>query len=162
MALPMYLTLKGQKQGEIKGGVTQKGREHSIRVNAASHSIISPRDAASGLPTGKRQHQPFGITKTLDQATPLLYSALVNNENITEWRLEYWQSLPRKREELVYTVRLINANIASIHHRVQNVDSPDTVQLPVMEDIQFSYQKIEWTWLNGGITAEDDWEAPVV
>jgi type VI secretion system secreted protein Hcp len=162
MAIAMYLTLKAQKQGEIRGGVTQKGREHSILVIAASHNIISPRDAGSGLPTGKRQHQPFGITKTLDPATPLLYSALVNNENMPDWRLEYWQLQPRGKEELVYTVKLVNANIASIRHRVENVDSPATAQLPSMEDIQFSYQKIEWTWVNGGITAEDDWESPVV
>jgi hypothetical protein len=27
-----------------------------------THEIVSPRDAASGLPTGKRQHKPFVIT----------------------------------------------------------------------------------------------------
>lgn len=162
MALPMYLTLKGSKQGEVKGGVTQKGREHSILVIAASHNIISPRDAATGLPTGKRQHKPFCIAKTLDQATPLLYNMLANNENITEWRLEYWQSQPRVREKLVYAVRLTNASIASIHHRVENVDNPEAVRLPAMEDIEFCYQKIEWTWVDGSITAMDDWEAPVV
>ena len=161
MALPMYLTLKGQKTGEIKGGVTQKGREHSIRIIAASHAIISPRDATSGLPTGRRQHQPFMITKELDQATPLLNSLLVSNENITEWCLDYWQLQPRGKEGLVYTVRLTNANIASIHHRVENVATPGNAQLPAMEDIQFTYQKIEWTWNDGGISAEDDWESPV-
>lgn len=34
--------------------------------------IVSPRDAASGLPTGKRQHKPFVITKELDKSSPLL------------------------------------------------------------------------------------------
>jgi hypothetical protein len=24
-----------------------------------AHSVVSPRDAASGLPTGKRMHKPF-------------------------------------------------------------------------------------------------------
>ena len=27
--------------------------------------------------------------------------------------------------------------------------------------LEFTYQKIEWTWVDGGITASDDWEAPV-
>jgi hypothetical protein len=31
--------------------------------------IISPRDAASGLPTGKRMHKPFVITKELDRSS---------------------------------------------------------------------------------------------
>ncbi|MEO6134482.1 MAG: hypothetical protein ABIP35_04980 [Ginsengibacter sp.] len=30
------------------------------------NEIVSPRDAASGLPTGKRMHKPFVITKELD------------------------------------------------------------------------------------------------
>ena len=32
--------------------------------------IVSPRDAASGLPTGKRMHKPFVITKELDRSSP--------------------------------------------------------------------------------------------
>jgi len=32
--------------------------------------IVSPRDAASGLPTGKRMHKPFVITKELDRSLP--------------------------------------------------------------------------------------------
>lgn len=34
--------------------------------------VLSPRDAASGLPTGKRMHKPFVITKELDKSSPLL------------------------------------------------------------------------------------------
>lgn len=34
--------------------------------------IVSPRDMASGLPTGKRMHKPFVITKELDKSSPLL------------------------------------------------------------------------------------------
>jgi len=51
-------------------------------VIAVNHEIISPRDVVSGQATGKRQHKPFVITKELDKSTPLLFSALVNNENI--------------------------------------------------------------------------------
>lgn len=34
--------------------------------------LASPRDAASGMATGKRQHKPITITKRVDQATPAL------------------------------------------------------------------------------------------
>ena len=67
-----FLTLTGQKQGQIKGSVTQKGREGTIEVIGLSHSILSPRDAASGLPSGKRMHKPLVITKELDIASPLI------------------------------------------------------------------------------------------
>ncbi|MFY9151766.1 MAG: type VI secretion system tube protein Hcp [Prolixibacteraceae bacterium] len=34
--------------------------------------IVSPRDVASGMATGKRMHKPFVITKELDKSSPLL------------------------------------------------------------------------------------------
>jgi len=32
------------------------------QVTPATHEIVSPRDPASGLPTGKRMHKPFTFT----------------------------------------------------------------------------------------------------
>ncbi|MBN8525146.1 MAG: Hcp family type VI secretion system effector [Planctomycetes bacterium] len=162
MALNAYLRLKGQKQGDIKGSVTQKGREGSIAVIAVTHDIISPRDTASGLPTGKRMHKPFVITKELDKSSPLLYSALVNNENISSWELQFWQPSATGAEKQHYTVKLTNANIASIGFRMLNNKDPNLSRFAEFEEIAFTYQKIEWTWIDGGIMAMDDWESPVV
>jgi len=168
MALNAYLKLKGQKQGEIKGSVTQKGREGKIMVISVNHEIVSPRDAASGLPTGKRQHKPLVITKELDKSSPLLYNVLVNNENITEFELQFWT--PQiggavgggGTEKQHYTIKLTNANIASINFRMLNNKNPELMRYAEYEEIAFTYQKIEWTWNDGGITADDDWESPVV
>ncbi|HVK70807.1 MAG TPA: type VI secretion system tube protein TssD, partial [Polyangium sp.] len=167
MALNAYLRLKGQKQGEIKGSVTQKGRENSIMIIAVSHEIMSPRDPASGLPTGKRMHKPFIVTKELDKASPLLYSSLVNNENISEWELKHYTPQVKAQQGVGtevnhYTVRLINANIASVNFRMPNNRNPDLMKYAEYEEIAFTYQKIIWTWNEGGITAEDDWETPLV
>jgi type VI secretion system secreted protein Hcp len=161
MALNAYLKLKGQKSGDIKGSVTQKGREGKIMVIAVSHDIVSPRDAASGLPTGKRMHKPFVITKELDKSSPLLYNVLVNNENITEWELQFWQPSATGAEKQHYSIKLLNANIASIDFRMANNKHPDLMKFSEYEEVAFTYQKITWTWVDGGITAEDDWEAPV-
>ena len=161
MALNAYLKLKAEKSGEIKGSVTQKGREGKIAVIAVSHDIVSPRDAASGLPTGKRMHKPFVITKELDKASPLLYNILTNNENIPEWSLEFWQPSHTGAEKQHYTIKLTNANIASIDFRMANNKHPDLMKFTEYEEVAFTYQKIEWMWVDGGITAQDDWEAPV-
>ena len=161
MALNAYLKLKAQKSGEIKGSVTQEGRQGKIAVIAVSHDIISPRDAASGLPTGKRMHKPFVITKELDKSSPLLYNILVNNENIPEWELQFWTPSATGAEVQHYSVKLTNANIASIDFRMANNKHPDLMKFSEYEEVAFTYQKIEWTWKEGGITAMDDWEAPV-
>ena len=165
MALNAYLVLEGNTQGPIKGSVTQKGREDSIMVIAVSHEIVSPRDPASGLPTGKRMHKPFVITKELDKSSPLLYNVLTNNENIKKWELKFWTPQIKAvsgagSEVNHYTVKLTNANIASIHFRMLNNKNPDLMKYAEFEEVSFTYQKIEWTWNDGGITADDDWEAP--
>ena len=167
MALNGYLRFSGQKLGVVKGSVQQKGREDSIMVIAVSHSIISPRDPASGLPTGKRMHKPFVITKELDKSSPLLYSILTNNENIPKWELQFWTpQLDAKRgtgqEVQHYTIKLENANIASIDFRMANNKHPDLMKFELYEEIAFTYDKIVWTWKDGGIEHEDAWSAPVV
>ena len=163
MALNAYLKLKGQKQGEIKGSVTQKGREGKIMVIAVSHEIVSPRDAASGLPTGKRMHKPFVITKELDKSSPLLYNALCTNENLSEFEIQFWTPQLRAAsgtgsEVQHYTVKLTNANIVDISFRMLNNKNPELVKFAEYEEVAFTYQKIEWIWADGGIMSSDDWQ----
>lgn len=75
-------TIKGPPGTEKFGAVSGAHRDADVagdpvlskveggRTDAAT-TITSPRDAASGLPTGKRQHQPKGLPRALDQAKPL-------------------------------------------------------------------------------------------
>jgi type VI secretion system secreted protein Hcp len=161
MALSAYLTLKGQKQGTIKGGVTQKGREGSILVHSFSNEILSPRDPSSGLPTGKREHKPVFILKEVDRASPLLWTALVTNENLTEWQLKFWTPTATGVEKEIYTIELTNASIASVREYMPDNEDPARASLPLLEKISFVYQKIEWTWMDGAVYAADDWETPV-
>ncbi|MEA3292205.1 MAG: type VI secretion system tube protein TssD [Pseudomonadota bacterium] len=76
MALNAYLRMKGKAQGEIKGSVAEVGREDSIMVISVNHGVVSPRDNATGQPSGKRQHEPFVITKEADISSPLTYKSL--------------------------------------------------------------------------------------
>ena len=160
MALNAHLTIVAERQGPIVGSVTQKGREGTMLVIAASHEIVGPRDPASGRPTGKRMHKPFIVTKELDRATPLLYSVLVNNENIASWELQFYTPDRMGFERPHYKVRLTNANIAAIQFRMPNTKHKNSAKMAEREEISFTYQKISWTWLDGGLSADDDWETP--
>ena len=64
-------TIKGAPRAEKFGAVGGMHRDASVDGPAdAATTVTSPRDAASGLPTGKRQHQPKGRAP-LDQTQPL-------------------------------------------------------------------------------------------
>ena len=164
MAMMAYMYAKGQKSGQIKGSITQKGREDAIGVIAMSHEIVSPRDPQSGLPTGQRMHKPFVITKELDKSSPILYNALCTNENLTEVVIKFWTPQIKAAtgvggEVQHYTVKLTNANIASISFRQANIRHTDLVKFTEYEEIAYTYQKIEWTCNDGASTPDDDWEA---
>jgi type VI secretion system secreted protein Hcp len=160
MPMPIHMTLKGQTQGDIKGGCTQRGREDSIIINAFDHDIVSPRDIASGLPTGKRQHKPVKITKEIDKASPLLFTVLCTNENLTEVVFKFWRPSMSGKEEQYYTIKLTNANITSMKTFFPHTRIAENTHLGHMEEVSFTYRKIEWTFTDGGITSEDDWEIP--
>jgi type VI secretion system secreted protein Hcp len=161
MAQNGYLWIHGTVQGDIAGSVTLPGRESSILVLAASHEIVSPRDPASGLPTGKRQHQPLVIVKEVDRASAPLYRAIVNNENLASVILEFWRAGSGGIEAPYYRMELVNAAVAAIKAEMLNNAYPENVPLKERERVAFTYQRITWTYLDGPISAEDDWEAPV-
>jgi type VI secretion system secreted protein Hcp len=125
--------ITGQKQGDLP----------AIQVTGFSHEIVSPRDAASGLATGKRIHKPITISKTIDASTPLLLNALADNENLSKLKLTLQMG-----GNAVETVELLNASVSDYQAQGAN------------ETWSFTYQKITWTWLATGTTASDDWEAP--
>lgn len=160
MALAAYLTVVAERQNLIRGSVLQKGREGKILVISVSHEIVAPRNPQSGLPTGKRMHKPFVVTKELDRASPLLYQVICTNENLTDVRIEFWTSTPTGQEKQHYTVRLTNANLSAVNFKMANIRNPKLQRLTEYEELSFTYQKIEWTWTEGGLTASDDWETP--
>jgi type VI secretion system secreted protein Hcp len=149
----IFMTLSGQKSGAVKGSVTQKGRENSIQVTGFDDEIISPRDPASGLPSGKRQHKPVTVTFELDQSAPILFNMMSTNENITQLEIKFWHPAPTGVETQFYTVKLTNANIAQIR------TATDATTHNTMLEVSFTYQKIQWTWVDGGITATDSWQS---
>jgi len=156
----IYMKVVGTKSGPIEGSSTDKGHEGTIEILSYSHDVKSPRDAASGLPTGKRQHSPITITKEIDKATPLLFNVLATNENLPTVTLDFYRKNPTDTTvwEHYFTVKMTNSNIASEGQHPSDSEHAN----PPLESVSFTYQKIEWTWVDGGITAEDDWEAPVV
>ena len=124
--------VSGQKQGAIA----------PFAITGITHEIVSPRDAASGLATGKRQHKPITFIKEWGPSTPRLINATVDNETLTSILI----GLLRNGTQ-VATIKLTNAHVSNYSSH------------GLTESWSFTYQKIEWTWLDGGITAQDDWQA---
>jgi type VI secretion system secreted protein Hcp len=160
MAQDAYMTVKGRVSGEIKGSVTTPGHQGSIRVVAAHHEIISPRDQQSGQASGKRMHKPFVVTKEVDKSSPVLYRMLASNEAITSMVVKFMAPSPASGVPINnYTVTLTNAGISDITFIMPSTTDATSCKSPEVEQVSFIYQKIEWTWVEGDISASDTWSA---
>jgi type VI secretion system secreted protein Hcp len=161
MATKFFATVTGAKQGAFKGETTQKGREGKIQGVAFTYGVLSPRDLTSGLPTGKRQHQPIVFTKEWGVSSPQFYTAIYTNENLPTVLFEFFVTNPAGVEVLNHTIKLTNASISAIRQTLpdnQPVGSHDPREL---QEISFTFQKIDIVSIDGGTEAVDDWEAPV-
>lgn len=161
--LDAYMRIKAVKQGEIRGSVTQKGREQSIAVNAVDHTLSMPIDALSGMATGKRSQKPITITKELDRSSVPLRMAFTSNEVLSQVTLQFFAPRPTPAaagtgvETMYLTITLKNARIVSIHHVMPNNNDANLAKLAAYEEISLVYEEISWTWTDGNLTTSDSW-----
>jgi type VI secretion system secreted protein Hcp len=149
--LDAELTLTGP-QGPMRGGPDPRGGA-VIRVPEVRHTLVSPRDVATGQATGKRRHAPIMIVKDVDRSSPMLASAWVRNDVLTTWRLEVFGTDHFGRRSAVYVIELLNAFVVEIA-----LTTPESSTVP-REAVSFVYEGITWTWREGGVTARDEWLA---
>ncbi|MCC6621320.1 MAG: type VI secretion system tube protein Hcp [Deltaproteobacteria bacterium] len=160
----LFLKVTDQIQGQITGWYNPF--DELGGVSLASHgliehlswSVVSPRDAASGLPTGKRQHKPLVLGLRMSDATILLANSLFHNSNLPQLEVLVFArdpdtGVPAQRFKWLLT----NANVAS--YATYTVREDD--ELVTYVDLQFTYQKIGLEDSVNGISVEDDWETPI-
>jgi type VI secretion system secreted protein Hcp len=142
----------------LDSGEAVHGVQGACMVTAFEHEVTSPRDHASGLPTGRRQHKPFTISKPIDRATPLLHHAMIDGAHFPTVQLRMYRPGAAGEAQHYFTMTLTNAQVVDMDCFTEGVATESCTH---MEHVAFTYQKIEWTWVDGGVTAVDDWEAPV-
>jgi type VI secretion system secreted protein Hcp len=160
MPMPCHLTLKGEKQGAIEGSCEMQGREGTILVYELRHNVYMPRDPHSGLPTGKRVHEPFTIVKMIDKSSPKLFQALCTGEHMKNVTLMYYRISKHGTEEHYYTTILEDAIVTNFQPAMPTTLMSTNDPYGHMEVVSFTYKKIKHTWEQSGIEAEDCWTAP--
>jgi|SRR5688572_23565372 len=149
-ALNSYLVLKGQKTGDIKA--KSASGDGSVKVTAFSYEIISPRDAASGLPTGKRQHKPFTVTIPVEKdLTGILIGLLAEKETL-EGTLVAKKKKGGAQVEYM-TIKLSDCMVTS--YRVETDAKGDDVIV-----LSLVYQKIEGKYADGTVFLSETVQAP--
>lgn len=142
------MTVKGNKTGDFKGDAAGS---KVINVFGFQNEVISPRDPASGLPTGQRLHKPIVITKEVGASSPQFFNAVATNETLSKVVITFTQSQRDGREVTFFVVTLTNASASDIKEYTSGSS--------LLEDISFTYQKIEIDDPIAKTSAFDDWES---
>jgi type VI secretion system secreted protein Hcp len=132
----LFVKVDAQKQGILKGDSLQKGRTDWMVAHAFDYGLVAPRDAASGLPSGKRMHKPIVITKEWGASSPQLLAAASSNENLKTVTLEFVDTDKSGAERVHFSIKLTNASLFEVKQHF-NGDV-------LTEDLSFTFQKIEW------------------
>jgi type VI secretion system secreted protein Hcp len=156
-AVNSYMRIEGTKQGAFKGETAHKGSDQWIPIVQFNQSMPSPRDNATGQASGKRRHEPIKITKEWGAASPQLQRALASNEMLKEVVFEFVRTNARGQEEVYETIKLTNALVIGIQRGAGQRTGKNSKEL---EEVSFTYEKIEISHANGKTTATDDWQRP--
>jgi type VI secretion system secreted protein Hcp len=163
MSTQIFATVTGAKQGPFKGESTQKGSENKIPGVGLTFGATVPHDQATGQASGKRQQQPVVFTKEWGASSPQFYVAAYTNEVLTTVLFEVYKTSPVGVQQVDHTVKLTNASLSLVHDSLflgptggPLVDSRD------LQQISFTFQKIEITSVTGGTTAVDNWSVSAV
>jgi len=153
---PIYLDCTGGRAlGDLEGSVQDKGFRGTTAVSSFTQGVVSPRDPASGLPTGKRQHKPIAFTMDADTSAVQLTHALLRNDTFQTCRFRFARrGLEDGQKSQYLTVTLTNASVASqqLNGRKNGLDT---------YQFELTYQRINWRWNEGGYEVEDDWEQQI-
>ena len=144
----IYLEIPdGDNFQAIEGEATLQNHEGKIEVLSWSWGIEIADDAATGLPTGKRELSDLSIEKYIDKATPLLLHALQYNMLLPEVIIEVIRINPDGGSDyLSLVITLTNAQITS----VELGESADPgAQLSELVSFHFEEAHFAYTPLSG-------------
>lgn len=156
-AAEFYVAVTGAMQGPFKGEVVnRKGFEGKIAGLSFDYELVSPRDAVSGMATGKRQHKPVRIKKAWGAASAQFFTALIRNESLSIV-MDFLAPDPSGMMVLDHTIKLTNAAVASFK---SHSDSDVNPTAPPTDIIELVFQQIEITDHRSKQIVGDSWMAP--
>jgi type VI secretion system secreted protein Hcp len=173
MALDADIKITGAKQGAFKHQSTIKTRTGTSVVTRSSHGIVAPRDVHTGLASGKRNHEPFEVEMPADASLINVQQAIVTNEVLTTVMIRYYQTTANTlvqggaagvggEAKPYLTVQLTNAVVSKFEwvHPFSRSQDPELKHKENHIVVNFTYQEITVTWVEGGVTMTDKWTEP--
>jgi type VI secretion system Hcp family effector len=144
------------KQGQIRTSAKEFRYSQSPRdlagqptSMAAAGQATSGRNASAARAGMRRASEPIVIVRYPDETSKFFVSAAANGELLPAVLFEFKRTSGSGQPEIFQTVRLTNAMVSSVK-TINGGDRP-------MEEVSFTFQKIEYNHKDGQAAAGDNW-----
>jgi type VI secretion system secreted protein Hcp len=117
----------------------------------------------TGQSTGKREHKPISITKEKDFSSPMLFSALCNQENIAALDINIIEASSLGsggKEKLIGKIALTDAAIAKYTWKPKphrHGSSSSQAHTNELEEFDLTFSKITYSNVFASKSSKDDW-----
>ena len=142
----LFLKLNGQ---DVKGETQQTtlGRADSIEALRYEQSIVAGPGSARG--------GSIVIQKRIDRSSPLLIQGMLNRQ-VAEGVFKFFRPNPvgDGTTQQFYTVSFKDGRIAAVKQSLPDCLDQAASKYPLMEEVTFAGGSVQWTYTDGGITAE--------
>jgi type VI secretion system secreted protein Hcp len=123
---------------------------------AVPFTVISVRDSASGLPTGKRMHKPFVITKEIDSASPQLLNAMTSHRVLPALDIEYPDASPVSCASAQTPQAKVGQGSGGGKASLQDISILKVEKVsPTTEEITIDYATMKVTRRDGAVVCAD-------
>lgn len=163
-ALQAHVAIKGKKQGQFKGeGFADKRKDKWAPILSFTFNGASPRDAGSGLPSGKRRYEPVCLVKQWGESTPQLWTAFATNETLSEVDFEFTRTNPNGEEVVYQTVTLMEASIVQMKESSSTTTTKApgaTTDVGEVDEVCFTFRRVTVENKDARTSFTDDLSSP--
>lgn len=124
------------------------------------YGVEAPRDVSTGQASGKRQHKPITITKEVGASSALLLRACLARSVFPHLALNFESGGSGMPSRPDFTINLTNALLVGVKRSpVPKPHGGHVRNTHELEEIEFTFQKIELQFKSGKSAMKDDWGA---
>jgi len=153
------LSVEGTKQGKFKGESSKSKFADRSEITGFIQEVTSPRDAASGMASGRRMYQPVILLKKSGASSPQFFQAITTNEILKKIVIDFYRADATGAEINYYTVTLENVVVSGYKQFIGPLDNEkfNPADNILYDEIKFTFQKITIEEKTAQTTATDEW-----
>ena len=150
----IYVGLQGAQNFDVATEMPDTPRHFEARELSLLTSV--PYDMASGSLRGARQYPPIKVTKAAGAVSLMLYQSMITNETLADVIIDFVRPGQGGAPQVYQSIRLSGAKVVGFERKTAT--DARNQKLPV-DEISFSFRRVEFKNLDSGMTVIDDLDA---